>query len=106
MNRLPACECGCLMRDPLARGTRLQHGGPTLCCSAADDDRHAPASDQRAPLDVPAPGELTKQSGQPIEPRVARASEPPPEPQAHLLIEFRHAGSSHRRTSMPPTALE
>ena len=73
------------MCNPLTLGARLQHGRATVCCSAADDDGHAPALDERIPLDAPALGEIVQHSGQRIEPRVDGASEPTSETQAQLL---------------------
>ena len=75
------------MRDPLALGGRFQHGRTTVSCSAADDDGHAAALDERVPFEVPALGEIVEHSRQCSEPRVDRASEPTSEAKAQFLIE-------------------
>ena len=84
------------MRDALALWTRLQDGRSTVCCSAADDDGHAPALNKRVPLDIPAPSKIIQDDGQLIEPRVDRASEPSPETLTQLIIKFWDAGPDRR----------
>src|SRR5438105_4737959 len=100
MSRRPAGERGRLARDALALGRRLQDGWTTVCCSAADDDGHAPPLDERNPLEVPALGEIVQHSRQHIEPRVDRASESTSEAPAQFLIELGNAGCGHRLASM------
>jgi hypothetical protein len=92
------------MRDPLAVGTRLQHGRTTIRCSAADDDGHAPALDDRVPLDGPAPGKITQDEGQLVEPRVDCAPESAPETPTQLIIKFGDTGPGHQVTTMVPSS--
>ena len=96
MSRLPVCERGRLTRDAFAVGTRFQHSRATICCSAADDDGHAPALDERAPLDTPAPREITQHAaGQRIEPSVDRDAEPTSEAPAQFVVKLRDARWGH-----------
>ena len=109
MRRLPACKRRRLMGDPLARGTCLQHRGPAVRGSAADDDGHAAALDHRAVLDVPALGQIAQNSGQRLEPRVDRAPGRRPRRRRSSsstsgMLDVAIASQVSRRAAVPPAA--
>ena len=58
---------------------------------------HAPAPDQRAPLELPLFRKLGEHDRQRFEPRLDRAPEPSPEAEAYLLVDLRHGRFRHRR---------
>src|SRR5205085_9030488 len=96
VNRRPARERCCLVRDPPPVGAHLQHRG-TPSYAATDDDGDAPAPDQLAPLALPTLCQITEHRGQRVEPRVDRASESTREPLSHLAVEPWDARRLHRR---------